>query len=143
MKIEIHYQKITDIEPQFKQLTPEEYFDPLEEDETSFETSGIPKFDFAGKYLNLSAEDLKWTDVRIQGTNNKYSLRTEYYKGGHSMWHLKDFDGTEGICYTSQISDSKQQIVRLHKPVNSSWQVDYHAIWENVAKASEKEIRFI
>jgi hypothetical protein len=143
MKIEIHYQTITDVEPQFIQLTPEEYFDPLEEDETSFETSGIARSEFAGEYLNLRAEELKWTDVRIQGKNSDYNVRTEYYKGGHSMWHLRDFDGTEGMCYTSQISDSRQQIIRLHKPVNSSWQVNYHGIWENEATASETEVRFI
>jgi hypothetical protein len=57
MEIEIRYLKTTDAEPRFMELTPEEYFDPLEEDQT-FEANGIPKFNFAEEYLDPNPDQL-------------------------------------------------------------------------------------
>jgi len=139
MKIEIHYQRHSKNEPGILALTPEEYFDPLEDEDENFEDHGIAKFNHDYEYLELNVEELKWSDIRIQHTKNDYNIRTEYYIGGHWMWHRKDSDGNEEMCLVTQISDSKQQIIRLHKIANSNWQINYSGIFEELPDDSEKE----
>lgn len=142
MKIEIHYQTLTNPKSQIVELKPEEYFDPIEENET-FEADGIPKFNFTEEYLDISVQDLQWTDILIQGTDHDHNLRTTYYKGGHSMWHSKNTDGTEEMCIATQISESELNIVRMSKTLNSSWKIVFNILSKVLADSSEEETKFV
>lgn len=142
MKIEIYYQKNTDHKPQLAELKAADYFDLLEEHET-FEADGIPKFNSAEEYLNLSAEELLWTDIRVQGSTDDHNIRTEYYRGGHSMWHRKNYDGIEEICVITQISASQSHIVRIGKTAGSNWKTIWNTLIEELPDGSEKEVKFV
>lgn len=140
MKIEIHYLKQSENEPEILELTPEEYFDPLDEEEDeNFEDDGVAKYNHAEEYLQLNASELKWSDIRIHGTKNDYNIRTEYYKGIHSMWHRKEADGSEEICLITQISDSESHFARIYKTVETDWRVVMNALVEDLPDGSQRD----
>jgi len=122
------------------ELTPEEYFDPLDEEEDeNFEDHGCPKFNHAEEYLQLNTNDLKWSDIRIQGTKNDYNIRTEYYKGIHSMWHRKEANGNEEICLITQISESQTHIARIYKTKDTDWREVMNALVEDFPDGSQRD----
>lgn len=144
MKIEIHYFKNSENEPGILELTPEEYFDPLDEEENeNFEDHGCAKFNHAEEYLYLNAADLKWTDIRIHGTKNDYNIRTEYYKGLHSMWYRKEADGSEEICLITQISESETHIARIYKTIETDWRVVMNALAEDLPDGTNKDTNLL
>ena len=60
MEIQISYQTWDGREPVHLALSPEEYFDPLEPNET-YEADGIPRYDHTWEYLDVPRERLKWS----------------------------------------------------------------------------------
>ncbi|MCU0239727.1 MAG: hypothetical protein MUC29_09810 [Pyrinomonadaceae bacterium] len=138
MKIKIHY-KIKDELEKYVDLTPEEYFDPIDEDET-YENDAIPKFNHAEEYLEISTEMLEWTNIEISETNRGQSIKTQYFDEGKSwMIHRKDLDGYEEIILSSQLNSSNVHIARVHKDNNENWQVNYDGVITDLEDGSQSE----
>jgi hypothetical protein len=105
MRIEIRYQRHTDLEPQILILTPELYFESLEPGE-SYEESGVPRYNHAREYLGFVPDELKWTEVRILEAENSHTIRTIFYGQNGSMWHRVDADGYEEICLETKMANT-------------------------------------
>src|SRR5687768_13616656 len=100
MKIRITY-KVKNESEKHLNFTPEEYFDPLDDDET-FDKNGIPKFDHAEEYLEIPIEKLEWTEIEVNKKNNGRCIRTQYFDEGKSqMIHVKDLADYEEIIVSS------------------------------------------
>lgn len=140
MKIIIRY-KVKDESESYLDLTPEEYFDPLdEEDNENFEDHGIAKFNNAEEYLEIPAERLEWTEIEVIETEIVHNIRKQFSKDGKSwMSHQKDLDGYEEIIVMSQLNDLEVNIVRIHKMKNENWQVNYNGIITDLADGSQTE----
>lgn len=138
MKIRISYKVKNDL-TKFVDLVSEEYFDPLDKDE-NYEDHGIAKFDHAEEYLEISPENLEWTEIEITKTKTSHSIRKQYSADGKSwMCHRKDLDGYEEIIVMSQLSDLEVNVVRIHKKENGNWQIKYNGIITDLADGSQKE----
>ncbi|HYE72867.1 MAG TPA: hypothetical protein VEF04_06030 [Blastocatellia bacterium] len=143
MRIEITYKRHADPVPHTLVLEPEEYFDPLESNE-SFEKHGIPKHDHAIDYLPCNSEEIEWTSIQVAEIPNSYSIRTEYYRNGSMMWHRKETTGYEEICVQTNISKQECHIVRLHKNyAAASWQVNYSGKIMGLPGQPQKEEKYI
>ncbi len=137
MKIRIVYQ-VKNQSERFAQLTPEEYFDPLDGNE-NFEDDGIPKFNHAEEYLDVAIEKLEWTEIQITETKIEKNSRTQFFDKGKSwMCHIKDSSGYEEIIISSQLSNLDTHISRIHKE-NERWQVNLNSLITDLADGSQKE----
>ncbi len=139
MRIRITY-KVRDESEKYLDFMPEEYFDPVDEDENeTFEEDGIPKFNHANEYLDILTENLQWTEIEITETNNGRNIKTQYFDNGKSwMSRRKDFDGYEEIIISSQLNGSDVHIVRIHKE-HENWQVNYDGVITDLADGSQTE----
>jgi hypothetical protein len=138
MKIRISY-KIRDESEKSINLTPEEYFDPLDEDE-NYEDHGIAKFNHAEEYLEIPAERLEWTEIKITETKIGNRIRTQFSKDGKSwMSHQKDTDGYEEIIVMSRLNDLETNIARIHKDKNENWRINYNGVISDLADGSQTE----
>lgn len=141
VKITISYKK-HDEPVEVITLAPEEYFDALEEGET-FEEHSVPKFNYAKDYLNVSDKNLEWTEIKILGTTEDRTIRTDFYNAGKSfMSQRNDVDGYQEIIVVTTLSETNSHIVRIHKENNSIWQINYNGIIEDLADGTQREIRF-
>lgn len=138
MKIRICYKTKDELEKSID-LTPEEYFDPIDEDET-YENDAIPKYNHAEEYLEISTNLLEWTEIAVSETNQSHCIRTQYSDNGKSwMSHRKDLSGYEEIILSSQINSSNVHIARIHKDGNENWQVNYDGVITDLEDGSQSE----
>jgi hypothetical protein len=138
MKIEIHYKVRDELEKHIV-LSPEEYFDPIDEDET-YENDAIPKYNHAEEYLGISTESLEWTLIKINETTQGQTIRKQYFDKGNSfMFHRKDSDGYEEIIISSQLNISNVHVARVHKDDNENWQVNYDGVITDLEDGSQSE----
>lgn len=138
MKIVISYKVNDDLEKQIT-LTPEEYFDPIDEDET-YENDAIPKYNHAEEYLGISTNLLEWTELEISETEQSHCIRTQYFDEGKSwMSHRKDLDGYEEIIVMSQLNNVDTHISRVHKKANEHWQVNLVSVITDLEDGSQSE----
>jgi len=127
MKIRISY-KVKNGSEKRIELTPEEYFDPLDENE-NYEDEGVAKFNHAEEYLKIPKSELEWTEIEITETTIGHNIRTEYFDEGKSqMIQRKDVDGHELIILISQLNDSDTNIIRIHKNVGENWEAEFNVI---------------
>ncbi|MBX7171115.1 MAG: hypothetical protein K1X72_09165 [Pyrinomonadaceae bacterium] len=138
MKIVISYKVIDDLEKQIT-LTAEEYFDPIDEDET-YENDAIPKYNHAEEYLEIATNLLEWTEIAVSETKQSHCIRTQYFDEGKSwMSHRKDLYGYEEIVLSSQLNSSNVHIARIHKDDNENWQVNYDGVITDIEDGSQSE----
>jgi len=64
MNITMTYQLETNSLPHTIELRPEEYFDPLEPEET-YENDGVPAYQNAFEYIGCTPDDLKWAITNL------------------------------------------------------------------------------
>lgn len=128
MEIRISYKLIDHPEIKSLLLTPEEYYDSLEANE-SFEDNGVPRFNNTHEYIGLAAKKLKWSIIKITCDKGISYLRSQYLDGDRSMMeHTIDYDGSEEIIHSNEIEKDKWHIIKTHKTLNSSWQVIMNAL---------------
>lgn len=140
MKIQICY-KVRDEDEKFINLTAKEYFDSLDKEE-NFEDDGIPKFNHAEEYLNIPTKILEWTAIRISEAKVAHSIRTQFFDNGKSwMTYRKDLDGYEEIILSSRLNDSDDNVVRIRKNSDVSWQVNTNVVITTLADGSQTEKR--
>lgn len=138
MTIKIEYLEKSNSRPIEIQLTPEEYFDSIEEGDT-YEKDGIPKFRYVYEYLGLEVNKLVWSRENIYG-----AIFTTYYYNDGKTWvaYRCDLDGYEEIIHNTQIDELSCHIIRTCKKDNL-WQMLYNGIVYDNDDGSQGERRFI
>jgi len=142
MKISIEYLEKESLQSSEVCLGPEEYFDPIEDDE-KYESDAIPKYDHACDYLDISKNRLIWTKLNVCGTSEDKKIITHYFNDGEvCMIHRKDVDGYEEIIHSTQVDEKTCHIIRTHKDGNKGWKVNYNAVIYDQDDGSQKEVRY-
>lgn len=123
MKIHFTYLKIDEIDAHFFELSPNEYFDPLEENE-SYWDHGIEKYPFSHEYLSIPPEKLKWLIVTVSENDLNKVYRCQFLDGDKNMMqHTVDEYNNEEIILSVKIAWGKWHTTRLIKPAGESWAV--------------------
>jgi hypothetical protein len=121
MKILIEYLQRDEATPRVLELSPEEYFDPLDEGE-ELSISSIPKYCSVFVYTGLAACDLLWTVLEISDGTAFWRVRTQFLDGLKSqMTHSVDSDGTEEIIHQTEISPQCWHTIRTLREPGNSW----------------------
>jgi hypothetical protein len=143
MEIEIIFQTWDGGSPVRLRLSPDEYFDPIEPDET-YEEDAIAKCNHTWEYLNVPREQLRWTMERRAGTSDDRTIYTQYLDGGRSwMTHRVDQDGYEEMIHVTQVDDRSCHIVRTVKTcVSGRWAVCLNSLIVDQTDGSQREQRF-
>ncbi|MDM8528176.1 hypothetical protein QUF58_08170 [Anaerolineales bacterium HSG24] len=139
IQIKITYKRWQDEALQTVELTPDQYFDPLEEDETYYE-DGIARYNSSWEYLpHVPVDELQWTFKEISGTNEDSTFYTEYQKNGRDNWmtHRVDHDGHEEIILSTDISNRIGHTIRLHKNEAGQWTVNTNMVHYDSATPDE------
>ena len=120
--IRITYQLRSETTLRSLELTPEEYYHPLEQNET-YERGAIPRFHHAYQYTKHSADDLRWT-VLEGGPIAGSVIRTQFLDGRRSMTtHRTDANGYEEIIHSTAVGEGRLLIVRTVKKPGQAWAV--------------------
>ena len=142
MRIEIHYVRRWTSELQVMALSPDEYFDPVEQGE-SYEEDGIPKHNHAEGYLGLPISQLIWTEIHVMGTSEDHIIRTEYSETGKAtMIHRLDADGYEEMIHFTQLTRASCHIIRTWKRGSGGWSVCLNSLIEDMPDGSQREESF-
>jgi hypothetical protein len=143
MEIEIAFQTWDGDSPVRLRLSPEEYFDPVDPDET-YEVDAVAKFNHTWEYLNVPREQLKWTTERRVGTSHDRTISIQYMDGGRSwMTHRVDPNGYEEMIHVTQLDSRTCHITRTVKRVGSGrWAVHLNSVIVDQNDGSQKEQRF-
>jgi hypothetical protein len=137
--IRIIYQLRSETTPRSLELTPEEYYHPLEQDQT-YERGAIPRFHHAFQYTKHSADDLKWT-VLEGGPILGSVIRTQLLDGRRFMMtHRMDADGYEEIIHSTAVGEGGLLIVRTQKHAGQAWSVVSSSYSENDRGWHEKAV---
>jgi hypothetical protein len=120
--IRIIYQLRCESRPRSIELSPDDYFDPLDPGE-NYEANGIPRWDHAYQYTGHTADEVKWT-VLENGPKKGSIVRTQFLDGRRSMMtHRADADGYEAIIHFTAIGEAGLLIVRTVKQPGQAWAV--------------------
>jgi hypothetical protein len=121
--INIYYCLIKSLKVKHIVLTEEEYFDPLDKNET-YKNDGIPHFPHAYQYLDVKFEDIKWTLLKVTGTTDDVVIRTQFMQNGKGwMSHSKWINGFEEIIHVIKTLDDKEVVIKTSKPHDGNWMV--------------------
>ena len=140
IKIEIEYLIKGNMESSKIKIEPEDYFDPIEENET-FENDAIARFNHHIDYLNISPDQLVWSKLSILGTNEDDRIIVTRYYGDGQTWttHRVDSDGYEEIIHYTQESEDKCHIIRTHKDKDGNWIMNLNSVIVDMPDGSQKE----
>ncbi len=123
MQIRIRYQRRDEATPHELELSPEEYFDPLDPGET-LSVRSVPRFDNGHEYTPYPADELAWTVIYIEDGAAFWRIRTQLLDGMRSlMHHTQDSDGSEEIIHSTEIDSRCWHIVRTLKETGKEWTV--------------------
>lgn len=130
IKIRISYKLRNREQIYHLELTPAQYFDPLEADETYY-TDGIAKYNSTWEYLpHVVAEELEWSTKEIKGTCNDKIFHTIYLKNSqvNSMTHIKTPTGYEEIILNTEINAHLNHTIRICKVEGKLWQMNSNIV---------------
>lgn len=120
------------------ELSPEDYFDPLEEGE-NYQEDGTPKYNHTWQYLNKAVDELEWVIEEVSGTTEDRIIRTEFLKDGINwMIHRRDKSGYEEIIHNTEIASNISHIIRTHKASEGIWTVNTNVIYYNPGTPDER-----
>lgn len=123
IEINIYYCLIQKRKIELLRLSAEEYYDPIESNE-SYEENAIPRFPHAFQYLNVSVEELKWTVLIVRGSSDDNITRTQFtQKGKGWMTHSISKDGFEEIIHLVILPDDSNLVIKTTKPPEGDWMV--------------------
>jgi hypothetical protein len=121
MRIQIRYQLHDEPTPREFELSPEEYFDPLEPDE-ELSVRCVPRLNDTYLYTPYSADDICWTIVEITDGEEFWKVRTQLLDGMRSlMHHTEESDGSEEIISSTELYPGCWHILRTLKAPGRSW----------------------
>ena len=132
MKITIRYMLHGEDSERTLSLQPEEYFDPLDDDE-SYLKDGCASRAFDHEYLDVPTKSLKYLiSILEEGTKN-HIVRAQYLDGDDVlMQHVKDFDESEELIVSKTEGSGMIHIARIKKPAGSNWSLVYNSLASDV-----------
>ena len=123
MQIRIRYQLRSESAPREMELSPEDYFDPLEPGEVP-DVRSVPRYLDAYRYTGIPADDLLWTVLEITDKNDSWRVRTQLLDGRRTlMHHTQRADGTEEIIHSTELAPLCWHVIRTLKQPGKSWAV--------------------
>src|SRR5262249_7580487 len=123
MQVRIRYLRRDEAAPRVLELSPEEYFDPLDEGET-LTVRSVARCCYDFEYTGHRAEDLWWTVLEITDGESFWRGRTQPVDGLRSlMHHTHQSDGSEEIIHQAQISPCCWHTIRTLKRPGKEWAV--------------------
>ncbi len=123
MDIRIRYQRLDEATPRFLELSPSEYFDPLDPGEI-LSVRSVPRLLETYQYTPHKAEELRWTVVEIKDGADFWHVRTQFLNGMRSlMHHSQQSDGTEEIIHQTELSPRCWHTIRTLKQAGKTWTV--------------------
>lgn len=123
MKIHIEFLRHDETLPRVLELSPEEYFDPLDEGE-ELSVNSVPKHLEEFTYTGFGAEDLRWAVLDISDGTVFKRIRSQFLDGLKSlMTHSLDSEGREEIIHQTEISPYCWHTVRTLREPGNSWAV--------------------
>ena len=123
MEIRIHYQRRDEATPRVLELSPEDYFDPLNPGET-LSVRSVPRLLDAYQYTSHRAEELCWTVLEITNGVEFWRVRTQLLDGKRSlMHHLQVSDGSEEIIHSTELGPQCWHTTRTLKEPGRTWAV--------------------
>jgi hypothetical protein len=123
MEIRIRYQLRTEPTPRLLELSPEDYFDPLDPGQT-LSVRSIPRLLDTYQYTPYRADELCWTVVEICDGASFWRVRTQLLDGMRSlMHHSQQSDGSEEIIHATELGPQCWHTIRTLKQPGRSWAV--------------------
>ncbi len=123
MQIRIRYKRHDEATPHEIELTPDEYFDPLDPGET-LSVRSVAKHLDAHKFTPYRADELAWTVEEISDGESFWRVRTQLLDGMRAlMHHSQQGDGTEELIHSTQLSTFCWHTIRTLKLPNQEWAV--------------------
>ncbi|WP_018343851.1 hypothetical protein [Cytophaga aurantiaca] len=127
MKIEITYKYKNKTSVESVDLTAEQYFDPIDEDE-NYEDDSIPRYDQTVDYIievdsTITEEDLEYSILEIQDSiESDKSIKTTYFGNESQLLYRIDYDGFELIIQSIRVAENCIVVTRMERPdTKSEW----------------------
>jgi hypothetical protein len=143
MRVRIRYQRRDEATAREIEMSPEEYFDPLNPGET-ISVRSVPKLLNTYEYTLHSADQLAWTVVEITDGLEFWRVRTQLVDGMRSlMHHSQDSDGSEEIIHQTELIPSCWHTIRILKQAGKLWAVvmDSLTVEQPGALVADKDFR--
>jgi hypothetical protein len=123
MRVRITYQRRDETTPRALELSPDEYFDPLDEGEVlSVRSVSIHQDAFA--YTGHRSEELWWTVLEITDGRASWHVRTQLLDGLRSlMTHSREADGSEEIIHQTELRPQCWHTIRTLREPGRMWTV--------------------
>lgn len=123
MRIRIRYQRRGEPTLYEMELTPDEYFDPLDPDE-ALSVDSLPRLMDTYEYTPHPADELVWTVVEITDGTEYWIVRTQLLDGMRALMHHRQAsDGSEEIIHSTEVSPGCWHTVRTLKESGKQWAV--------------------
>jgi len=123
VRICIRYQRRDESTPRVLELSPEEYFDPLDPGE-ELSVRSVPRLLEDYQYTPHEADELRWTVLEITDGAKYWRVRTLFMDGVRSfMQHTEESDGSEEIILQSELTSGCWHTTRTLKMPGKSWSV--------------------
>jgi hypothetical protein len=128
MNIRIHYQRRDEANPRLLELSPEDYFDPLNPGET-LSVRSVPRLLHTYQYTPCRADELRWTVVEITDGESFWRVRTQLIDGIRTlMHHSEQADGSEEIIHSTELGPLCSHTIRTLKQPGKTWAVVMNCI---------------
>lgn len=123
MQIQIRYQHRDRPSSEVINLSPDEYFDPIDEGEF-LSVRSMARFQEGYRYTPFRPNELKWIILEITDGAEFWKIRTQYLDGERSlMHHSQSSDGSEEIIHQIWFSIERYQTIRTQKEPGKQWTV--------------------
>lgn len=123
MKIQLTYQLAAGGDPIRSDVTPEEFFDPLDHGETYWD-NGVQRYVFLHEHLGIEPEKLKWVVARLTAGEGIRIQRAQYLDGDNvTLQHTVDEDQEEELIVSTALPDDQWNVVRLLKSPGDTWKM--------------------
>lgn len=123
MDITITYCLVGETESRELKLTPEQYYDPLEQGENYWD-DGIERCAFPHGYLDLEPEAMKWVYARVSNGDRCRLSRVQFLNGEKVIiQHEVRENEEEEIILSTLLPNGEYHCARILKPQGGSWTV--------------------
>ena len=125
MKIEITYKHKNNDSIKVVELTPEQYYDPIDEGE-NYEEDSIPQYDQTIDYIrdfdsDVSTDVLEYSILKIHGSvESDKSIKTTYFGNGSDLIYSIDHAGWELIIQSIRVAENCSVITRMERANSDS-----------------------
>jgi len=136
--IRIRYLRRDETSPRVLELTPNEYFDPLDPGET-LSVRSVEKHWNAHAYTPHTPDELRWTILEITEGSTFWRVRTQLLDGMRSlMHHSQEADGSEEIIHSTELGPGCWHSIRTLRLPGKAWAVVMNSLTvEQPARLSE------